>query len=158
VIVGIRAASELSAAWDRLRANLSAAGTPAVLDGVLVEQMAPPGLEMVVGAKNDPRWGPVILVGLGGVWIEALRAVEFLPPDITHARAVERINAMQGAMLLGPFRGQPRRDVGALADLVVTLGNAMRADPSIREIDINPVMVLAEGAGVLALDALIVKD
>ena len=158
VIVGIRDASELSAAWDRLHANLSGAVTAAVLEEVLVEKMAPPGLEMVVGARNDPRWGPVILVGLGGVWIEALRAVEFLPADITHARAVQRINAMPGSMLLGPFRGQPRRDVEALAELVLTLGNAMRADPSIREIDINPVMLLAEGAGLLALDALIVKD
>jgi len=120
--------------------------------------MASAGLEMVVGAKNDPRWGPIILVGLGGVWIEALRAVEFLPPDISHARAVERINAMKGAALLGPFRGQPPRDVSALADLVLTLGNAMRAQPSIVEIDINPVMVFAQGAGVLALDALVVKE
>jgi acyl-CoA synthetase (NDP forming) len=158
VIVGIRDASELSAAWDRLHANLSAAVTNAVLDGVLVEEMAPPGLEMVVGAKNDPRWGPIVLVGLGGVWIEALRAVEFLPPDITHARAIQRISAMKGSTLLGPFRGQPSRDVGALAELVLTLGNAMRADPAIREIDINPVMVFAAGAGVLALDALVVKD
>lgn len=158
VIVGIKNASELSVAWDRLNSNVSAALANVVLDGVLVEQMAPPGLEMVVGAKNDPKWGPVILVGLGGVWIEALRAVVFLPPDITHARAVERISAMPGAALLGPFRGQPRRDVGALADLVLTLGNALRADPSIREIDINPVMVFAEGAGAMALDALIVKD
>lgn len=148
VILGIHDEQELSRAWDRL---------PARSDEVLVEQMAPPGLEMVVGAKNDPRWGPVILVGLGGIWIEALRAVEFLPPDITRARAIKRISAMKGSILLGPFRGQPRRDVGALAELVVTLGNAMRADPTIQEIDINPVMVLAEGAGVLALDALIVK-
>lgn len=158
VIVGIKNESELGAAWDRLHANLSAAVATLVLDGILVEQMAPPGLEMVVGAKNDPKWGPVILVGLGGVWIEALRAVELLPPDITHARAVERINVMKGAMLLGPFRGQPRRDVSALADVVLALGNAMRADPSIQEIDINPVMVFAQGAGVMALDALIVKD
>jgi len=157
VIVGIRDASELSAAWERLHSNLSACAAPAQPDGVLVEQMAPCGLEMVVGAKNDPRWGPVILVGLGGVWIEALRAVEFLPPDITRARAIQRINTMKGSALLGPFRGQPARDVGALADLVLTLGNAVRADPSIQEIDINPVMVLAAGAGVLALDALIVR-
>lgn len=158
VIVGIKNESELSAAWDRLQTNLSAAGATLVLDGVLVEQMVPPGLEMVVGAKNDPKWGPVILVGLGGVWIEALRAVELLPPDITHARAVERIKAMKGAAVLGPFRGHPARDVGALADVVLTLGDAMRADPSIREIDINPVMVFAAGEGVMALDALIVKD
>jgi acyl-CoA synthetase (NDP forming) len=158
VIVGIENTNELGAAWHQLHGNLSAALGTVALDGVLVEQMAPAGLEMVVGAKNDPGWGPVILVGLGGVWIEALRAVELLPPDITHRRAVERIGAMKGAALLGPFRGQPPRDVSALADIVLTLGNAMRADPSIREIDINPVMVFADGAGAMALDALIVKD
>jgi acyl-CoA synthetase (NDP forming) len=158
VIVGIRNPNELAAAWDRLHAHLSAAIANPALEGVLVEQMAPAGLEMVVGAKNDPGWGPVILVGLGGVWIEALRAVELLPPDISHARAVERIKGMKGAALLGPFRGRPARDVHALADVVLTLGNAMRADPSIREIDLNPVMVFAEGAGAMALDALIVKE
>jgi acyl-CoA synthetase (NDP forming) len=152
VVVGIKTPAELSTAWESMVPRLGA------LDGVLVERMASAGLEMVVGAKNDPRWGPIILVGLGGVWIEALRAVEFLPPDISHARAVERINAMKGAALLGPFRGQPPRDVSALADLVLTLGNAMRAQPSIVEIDINPVMVFAQGAGVLALDALVVKE
>ncbi len=158
VIVGIRDESELSAAWDRLHANLRGAGADVVLDGVLVEQMAPRGLEMVVGAKRDPRWGPVVMVGLGGVWIEALRAFELLPPDITHERAVERIRAMKGAALLGPFRGQPPRDVDALAGVVLTLGDAMRANPSILEIDVNPVMVFAAGAGVMALDALIVTD
>jgi len=158
VIVGIRDAVELTAAWERMQASLAAALGSVSLDGVLVEQMSRPGLEMVVGAKHDPRWGPVILVGLGGVWIEALRAVEFLPPDISRVRAIERISRMRGAALLGPFRGQPPRDVGALADLILTLGNAMRAQPSIREIDINPVMVFAAGAGAMALDVLIVKD
>ena len=156
VIVGIRNEGELNVAWDRLHANLCGANADVVLDGVLVEQMVPPGLEMVVGAKRDPRWGPVIMVGLGGVWIEALRAFELLPPDITHERAVERIKAMKGATLLDSFRGQPPRDVDALARLVLTLGDAMRANPSIQEIDINPVMVFAAGAGVMALDALIV--
>lgn len=158
VIVGIKSDSELNAAWERLHANLRTAASDVVLDGVLVEQMVPPGLEMVVGAKSDPKWGPVIMVGLGGVWIEALRAVELLPPDITHARAVERIKAMKGGTLLGSFRGQPPRDVDALANLVLTLGDAMRANPSIREIDINPVMVFAAGAGVMALDALMITD
>jgi hypothetical protein len=79
-----------------------------------------------------------------------------LPPDVTHERAVERIKAMKGATLLDSFRGQPPRDVDALARLVLTLGDAMRANPSIQEIDINPVMVFAAGAGVMALDALIV--
>ncbi|WP_165793833.1 acetate--CoA ligase family protein [Hyphococcus luteus] len=157
VIVGVKDEAELKAAWDRLHANIAEASKTAELEGVLLEQMSKPGLEMVVGAKRDPEWGPVVLAGLGGVWIEALKAVEIMPPDITHKQAVERICAMQGASLLKAFRGQPARDVNALAEIVVLLGDAMRADPSITEVDINPVMLFADGEGAMALDALIVK-
>lgn len=158
VIVGVKDENDLKAAWERLHANVAASAKNVTLEGVLVERMAPRGLEMVVGAKRDPDWGPVVLAGLGGVWIEALKAVEIMPPDITRERAVERICAMRGASLLGAFRGQPARDVGALADIVVLIGDAMRDDPSILEVDINPVMVFAEGEGAMALDALIVKQ
>jgi hypothetical protein len=79
-----------------------------------------------------------------------------LPADISHARAVERIRAMRGARVLGPFRGQPARDLNAVADVVVRLGGAMRAGLRIEEIDINPLMVHAEGEGAVALDALVV--
>lgn len=158
VIVGIDNDDALCAAWQRLQDNLGTRAPGIEIEGVLVERMAPAGLEMVVGAKRDPQWGPVVVVGLGGVWIEALQAVEILPPDISHRRARERILSMRGSALLGAFRGQPARDVDALATVAVTLGQAMRADASIREIDINPVLVLAQGEGVVALDALIVKD
>ena len=157
VIVGIADEEALRAAWERLHANVLAASGSVVLDGVLVEELSPPGLEMVVGAKNDPEWGPIVLAGLGGVWIEALEAVEIMPADISHARAVERIRAMKGSKLLGAFRGGKPHDVDALARIVIALGDAMRADPSIREVDINPVTLFAEGEGALALDALVVK-
>jgi acetate---CoA ligase (ADP-forming) len=90
------------------------------------------------------------------VLIEALDAAELLPADISHARAVERIRSLRGAKLLGEFRGRPARDVNAVADVVVKVGAAMRAGIGIEEIDINPLMVLAEGEGTVALDALIV--
>lgn len=152
VILNLRDEAGLRAGWSQLMANLKGAR----IEGVLVEQMSAPGLEMIVGARHHPDWGASILVGLGGVWIEALDAAILLPADISHARAVKRIHTLRGAKLLGEFRGQPPRDVDALADVVVKLGGAMRAGIGIAEIDINPLMVMAQGEGAIALDALIV--
>lgn len=152
VILNLKDEAGLRDGWARLMGNLQ--GAP--VDGVLVEQMSAPGLELVVGARDHPEWGPSVLVGLGGVLIEALDAAELLPADISHSRAVERIRKLRGARLLGEFRGRPARDVDAVADVVVKVGAAMRAGLNIDEIDINPLMVLAEGEGAVALDALIV--
>ncbi len=152
VILNLRDEAALREGWAKLMANIGAV----TLDGVLVEQMSAPGLELVVGARHHPEWGPSVLVGLGGVLIEALDAAELLPADISHARAVERIRGLRGARMLGKFRGKPARDVDAVADVVVKVGAAMRAGLAIEEIDINPLMVLAEGEGAVALDALIV--
>lgn len=152
VILNLRDEAALRDGWATLMANVGAVA----LDGVLVEQMSAPGLELVVGARNHPEWGPSVLVGLGGVLIEALDAAELLPADISHARAVERILGLRGAKMFGEFRGRPARDVHAVADVVVKVGAAMRAGLAIEEIDINPLMVLAQGEGAVALDALIV--
>lgn len=158
VIVGIADEEALRQAWDRLHSNVAKAKPGMALEGVLVEEMAKPGLEMIVGARRDPQWGPVILVGLGGVWIEALKDVRLLPADISRARAIAELGKLKAAKLLGPFRGQPARDVEAIADVVVKLGAMLRATPEITEIDINPLVVHAKGEGVVALDALFVAD
>ncbi|WP_206366443.1 acetate--CoA ligase family protein [Sphingomonas gei] len=152
VILNLRDAAQLRDGWAKLIANIGAVK----LDGVLVEQMSAPGLELVVGARNHLEWGPSVLVGLGGVLIEALDAAELLPADISHARAVARIRGLRGAKMLDEFRGRPARDVDAVADVVVKVGAAMRAGLAIEEIDINPLMVLAKGEGAVALDALVV--
>lgn len=152
VILNLCDEDQLRAGWIRLMSNLG----PIKVDGVLVEQMSAPGLELVVGARHHPEWGASVLVGVGGVLIEALDAAELLPADISHARAVDRIRGLRGAKLLGEFRGRPARDVEAVADVVVRVGAAMRAGLKIEEIDINPLMVMAAGEGAVALDALIV--
>lgn len=156
VLVNLADEAQLRAGWDKLHANLAAAAPGVELDGVLVEQMAKPGLELVVGARRDPDWGPVVLVGLGGVWIEVLKDSRLLPADVSHARAVAEIRKLKAARLLEPFRGQPARDVDAVADIAVRLGAMMRANPNVVEVDINPLVVHAEGEGVVALDALFV--
>ncbi|PTX00180.1 acetate--CoA ligase family protein [Pararhodobacter aggregans] len=156
VIVGLKDEASLRAGWDRLQANIAAAAPGLTLDGVLVEEMVAPGLELVIGAKRDPNWGPMVLVGLGGVWIEVLRDSRLMPADVSLARAKAEILSLKSARLLGPFRGQPARDVDAVAEVAVRLGALMRANPQILEVDINPLVVHAEGA--VALDALFVTE
>ncbi|WP_323019564.1 acetate--CoA ligase family protein [Pararhodobacter sp.] len=156
VIVGLKDEAALRAGWDRLHANIAAHAPGLTLDGVLVEEMVQPGLELVIGAKRDPNWGPMVLVGLGGVWIEVLRDSRLMPADVSLARAKAEILQLKSARLLGPFRGQPARDVDAVAEVAVRLGALMRANPQILEVDINPLVVHAEGA--VALDALFVSE
>jgi acetate---CoA ligase (ADP-forming) len=154
VALGIADAAGLDAAWQRMHARIAAARPGLVLDGVLVEAMAQSGLELIVGARRDPAWGAVVLVGLGGVWTEALDDVRLMPADLPRERVVAEIGRLKGARLLRGSRGSPGVDVAAIAEIVVRVGALMRARPEITEIDINPLMAYAHG--VLALDALIV--
>ncbi|WP_417625705.1 acetate--CoA ligase family protein [Pararhodobacter aggregans] len=156
VIVGLKDEAALRAGWGRLHTNIAAHAPGLTLDGVLVEEMVQPGLELVIGAKRDPNWGPMVLVGLGGVWIEVLRDSRLMPADVSLARARAEILSLKSARLLGPFRGQPARDVDAVAEVAVRLGALMRANPQILEVDINPLVVHAAGA--VALDALFVTE
>ncbi len=155
VIVGIRDEGALADAWDKLNANVAAARPDLALDGVLVDAMAPAGVEMVVGARRDPAWGPVTMVGLGGVWIEALKDVRLLAVDLTEDQIAEEIGRLRGAALLGGLRGSPPADIAALARLVGLVSALMAAKPEIAEIDLNPVVVHAEGQGATVLDVLI---
>ena len=98
------------------------------LDGMLVEAMAKPGLEMIVGARRDPKWGPIVTVGLGGIWIEALHDVRLLPADLDSDDIIEELLKLKGAALLRGLRGAPPVDLDALADIVARLGALMRAD------------------------------
>jgi len=158
VILGVADAAALRRAWDEKAELLAAAAGPDGIDGFLIERMAEPGLEMVVGGRRDPQWGPVVVFGLGGIWVEALDAIEMLPAAATRKQIEERLGRMRGARLLGAFRGKPARDVGTLIDVILKVGMALRADPVISEIDVNPLMVFEQGRGALALDALIVAE
>jgi acyl-CoA synthetase (NDP forming) len=124
------------------------------LDGMLVEQMAPPGPELILGARRDPQWGPVVLVGLGGIWTEALDDVRLMPADLAHEEIVAEIERLKGARLLHGMRGAKPVDVRRIADAVVSVGQLIRSQPDIAEIDINP--LVAYWDCVLAVDALIV--
>ena len=156
VVLNIADEHALEAGWAKLHADIARARPGLALDGVLVEGMARPGVELILGARNDPDWGPVLVVGLGGVFAEALHDVIVLPPDLGEDAVADALRKLKGAALLGAFRGQKARDVGAAAALAAKLGAFVQAHPEIAEIDVNPVVVYAVGEGAVALDALIV--
>jgi len=156
VLVNLGDETQLRAGWARLMDNIASHRPGLVLDGALVEAMGPRGLELVVGAKRDADWGPVVLVGLGGVWIEALKDVRLLPADLAEPDIVDALRSLQAAPLLAGLRGAPGADLQAVARVVATIGAQMRANPRISEIDVNP--LLAYPDRVLALDALLVVE
>jgi succinyl-CoA synthetase beta subunit len=156
VILAIPDEASLSRAWQDLHANIRRARPDLALDGVLVEAMAEPGVEMVVAARRDPRWGPFVLVGLGGIWIEALHDVRLLAADLDRDAIVEELLQLKSAPVLRGLRGAPAADLDAVADIAMRLGALVRGDPHIAEIEINPLAVYAKG--VLALDVLLHVD
>ena len=128
------------------------------LDGVLIEKMGKRGLEMIVGARNDPEWGPLVLAGFGGVTAEILQDVRLITPDLSETAIVAELMKLRSAPLLQGYRGSPALDVVALAKLIRTIGAVMLAEPTLREIDLNPVIVYPSGEGIVALDALMAVD
>ena len=148
--------SALRGAWDAMMHSVRCAAPDVSLDGVLVEKMSPRGIELMVGAKRDPAWGTVLLLGLGGIWVEALGDVQMLPGSADASQVVEALGRLRSKKLLDGVRGAPPADVDAVVQTVLAISRLMRAVPEIVEIDINPLMVHAKGEGVTALDALIV--
>lgn len=156
VLLSIADEAGVRAAYKKLEENIARAAPGIKLDGVLVEVMGKKGIELMIGARRDPQWGPVTLVGLGGIWVEALGDVRLLPPTMPENRIVEELMKLRTAKLLKGFRGQPAADVEAVAKVAATIGQLMLAVPEIVEIDVNPLVVYGQGEGAIALDALIV--
>jgi acetyltransferase len=152
------AAERARAAYEQVLANAKRFAPKAHIDGVLVQAMAKPGREVILGVNRDARWGPLLMVGLGGVAVEALGDVVLAPVPIDKDAALRLIGSLKGAALLGAHRGAPPVDIEALAKLMVRLSQfaADHAD-DIAEIDLNPVIVHAKGEGLSVVDALIVK-
>lgn len=158
VILGLGDAAAVRAAWDRLYANVGAYDATIALDGVLVEAMGKRGIELIIGAKRDADWGPVVLVGFGGVTAEILQDVRLITPDMTEATIIAEIGRLQSAALLHGYRGAPPCDIAAVARAVIVLMDVLLGTPAIREVDLNPVIIHPAGEGLVALDALMLVD
>jgi acyl-CoA synthetase (NDP forming) len=156
VALSLKDEAALRAAWDTMMAKIRLAAPDVVLDGALVESMCPRGVELMIGAKRDPGWGTVLLLGLGGTWVEALGDVQLLPSGADEAQIRAALGKLRAAKLLAGVRGAPPADMDAVVRAVQGVDRLMQTVPDLSEIDVNPLMVHAEGEGATALDALIV--
>ncbi len=152
------AAADARSAYERVLAGAKAYAPQAQIEGVLVQPMAPAGREVILGITSDARWGPLLMVGLGGVLVEALGDTALAPVPLHREAALALIGRLKGAKVFGPWRGWPAADTDALADVMVKLAQfaADHAD-TVAEVDLNPVIVHGKGDGVSIVDALIVK-
>jgi acetate---CoA ligase (ADP-forming) subunit beta len=149
VTLGLKNDSALREAYDQLAA---AAKVP--LKEMLVQQMVSGDREVVAGLVRDPQFGPSVLFGLGGIYTEALEDVAFRVAPLSRWDALQMMEEFRGRKILEAFRGMPPVDREALADILVTLGKIGLEHPPIREIDINPLKIRADGQPI-AVDALI---
>jgi acetate---CoA ligase (ADP-forming) len=156
VRVGVSSPKEARAAYDDLLASARKANKKARIEGVLVCEMVTGGVEMLIGVSHDELFGPVVTVGVGGIFTEVFGDVTFRVPPFDAAEAKRAVQELQGYKLLEGVRGAPPADVDALVDTVMNVQRlAMDLAGDVRELDINPLIVRPRGA--VALDALVVK-
>lgn len=154
VVLALPDRDSLTSGWKRLTADLARNVPDLVLEGVRVETMARPGVELIIGGRNDPHWGAVVLAGFGGVHAELLNDVQMMLPGQSLQSMIAALDRLKCGALLRGYRGSEPLDIPALAALIERVGRILSSEPSIREIDLNPVIAYPTGQGVLALDAL----
>lgn len=138
---------------EAMRARISQAAPEAVIEGYLVEKMAPKGLEVIVGMRRDPTFGPLMMFGLGGVAVELFKDVGFGVAPLTPPQAQDMIAATRAGRLLRGYRGGPVYDLAAVVTAIGRLSQLALDMPTISEVEVNPLLVLPEGEGTLVLDA-----
>jgi acyl-CoA synthetase (NDP forming) len=144
----------VAAAFDEIVAAAQRAQPGATILGVSVQKMARPGVEVIMGMTKDPQFGPVLMFGLGGVFVEVLKDVAFRIVPLEPRDARQMIRDIQGFPVLEGFRGQEPADLAALEDMLMRLSAFVEGHPEIQELDLNPVFAYKDGA--LAVDARIV--
>jgi acyl-CoA synthetase (NDP forming) len=130
-------------AWELLNAfRKTFPGIP--MDGVYVQEMLPPGREVILGMVRDPTFGPLLMFGLGGIYVEVLRDVAFGVAPLSREEAEEMVRLIRGAKLLLGVRGQPPVDLAGLVDLILRISQMSVENPEILELDLNPVICYPE--------------
>ena len=154
VKVGLDDEAEVTAAFAEIIDNAKAAEPEAAITGVAVQHMAPAGTEVIVGMTTDPQFGPVVMFGLGGIMVEVMKDVTFRVVPIEDRDAEQMIDEIKGVAILEGVRGQAAADKKAIKDAILSISRFVEAHPEVQEIDLNPMMVYADGA--VAVDARIV--
>lgn len=153
VMVGVEDELGVREGFDQILARAKAAHPDAHIRGIQVQEMVRGGQEVIVGIKRDPTFGPLVMFGLGGIYVEALADVSFRLAPLTREDAESMIDEVRSAKLLGGLRGARPADRAALVDAIVRIGRLAAEHEEVNELDVNPLLVLPEGEGAVAVDA-----
>ena len=148
--------SEVRAAYREIMDGVQEKNPSASIQGVSVQKMAKPGTEVIVGTSKDPQFGPVIMFGLGGIFVEVLKDVSFRIIPLGQKDALEMIEEIKGYPLLQGYRGKESVDIPALTEIILKISRVMEEHPEIKELELNPIMAYKKGA--LAVDARIILE
>jgi len=149
VKVNLKSRKEVEEAFEAIMKSCQAYDAKAKIEGVSVQPMARPGTEIIMGMIKDKSFGPVVMFGLGGIFVEVLKDVSFRIVPIDKEDAVQMMEEIQGKKLLGGYRGKEAADKETLQKMLVKLSDFVYATPGIEEIDMNPVFAYSEGAAVV---------
>ncbi|MAT43872.1 MAG: acyl-CoA synthetase [Anaerolineaceae bacterium] len=147
---------EVVEVFQDMMEQISLAVPEAILEGVLIEKMAPKGQEVIVGMRRDPGFGPMMMFGMGGIFVELFKDVAFKVAPITRLDALDMIQSTKAGTLLAGYRGMPETDINAVVDMILRLSVLALDYPQIGEIEINPLVVFPKGEGALALDGRVI--
>ena len=159
VLIDVEGDEAVARGFDTLMRRARQRAPSARIDGVMVMPLAAPGVDMILGLRRDPLFGPMVMVGLGGIFVEVLEDVAIAPAPVDGDTARSMIESLRARSLLAGVRGGVAGDIDALVNAVIDLSHfALRAGSSLDSVDINPLRVFAQGEGVLMLDALVVPS
>lgn len=156
VKLNLKTSAQVGKAYDEIIKSVTKVYPTANILGVSVQAMAQPGVEVIIGVSKDKQFGPVIMFGLGGIWVEVLKDVSFRLAPITHIDASEMIKEIKGYKLLTGFRGQPPVNMAELEKMLLAVSGLVTKNPLVKELDLNPVFASEKGA--IAVDARIVTE
>ena len=146
--------SQVGRAYSEMMKSVREKVPGANIDGVSVQNMAEPGVEIIIGMNRDPQFGPVLMFGLGGILVEVLKDVSFRLVPVSRLDASEMVHEIKGYALLDGYRGQEPVNIPELEKLIVKVSDFIEKNPDIAELDLNP--LIASSKGIIAVDARIV--
>lgn len=146
VILDLNNAQEVQGAYKKILENVEKHKQDAEVVGILIQEMAPQSTEVIVGATKDPQFGPALMFGLGGVFVEVLKDVTFRIAPITREDAQEMITEIKAYPILKGYRGQPAVDTNAIIEILLNTSRLVMDHQEIKELDLNPIIVYEKGA------------
>ena len=156
VRLGLKTASEVGKAYAQILQAIRQNHPAARIQGVAVQKMARPGVEVIIGMSKDAQFGPVLMFGLGGILVEVLKDVSFRIVPLSRRDAAEMLREVRGYPLLEGYRGQEAVDISCLEEWLLKVSDFVEKNPEIRELDLNPIFAYSDGA--VAVDARVILE